>query len=493
LSSDEIMDALDANEDGDAIFFIRLHQGRFAYDHSGGCWHVFRDHHWHEDTTDQTVAALQNVIELYGVEAEKQAKCRLEAEKAGQKEQAGQHETLEEALLKRIRQLQGLKRKMDVLRLAAIDWSAQGRPSLALTGEEWDRHPMLLGCSNGVIDLTSGEHRPGRPTDYIKTFAPTPWLGLDAPAPLWAKFLAEIFAGDQEIISYIQRLLGYGITGRTTELIFPIFHGPHGRNGKGTLLETLRHVLGDFAAPIEAEMLLLQNHPRQSGAPASDIMALRGKRLVWASETGDGRRLDVGKVKWVTGGDTMTGRAPYGRRQVNFPPTHKVILLTNHKPHAPANDDALWVRLHLIPFNVSFVDNPTKPNERPRNPSLPEDLKGEASGILGWLVQGSLLWQKEGLRPPKTVLTATESYRKDEDLVGNFLSECCIEDENAEAPAGKLYTAYQKWCTEMGHKPMSGTKFGIDMKERFDSYGDRRGIFYMGLGLRERDFTEEGD
>lgn len=485
LSSDEILDALDANEDGDATLFIELNQGRFAYDHSGGCWYVFRDHHWHEDITGQAVAALQDVIDLYGMEAKRQAECRLEAEKAGQKEQAGQHETFEEALLKRIRHLQGLKRKMDVLKLAGTDWSAQGRPSLALTGEEWDRHPMLLGCSNGVIDLTSGEHRQGRPTDYIKMFAPTPWLGLDAPATAWERFLQEIFAGNQELIDYIQRLLGYGITGRITELIFPIFHGPHGRNGKGTLLETVRHVLGELAVPIEAEMLLVQKHPRHSGAPTSDIMALRGRRLVWASETGDGRRLDVGKGKWLTGGDTMTGRAPYGKRQVTFPPTHKVILLTNHKPHAPANDDALWARLHLIPFTLSFVDNPTKPNERPRNPSLPEDLKSEAPRILGWLVRGCLEWQKEGLNPPQTVLTATEDYRADEDLIGNFFSDCCVVEKNAEVPAGKLYEAYQKWCTEMGHKPMSGTKFGKDMKDRLDFYDDRRGIFYIGLGLRE--------
>ena len=329
--------------------------------------------------------------------------------------------------------------------------------------------------------------------DYIKTFAPTPWLGLDAPAHLWVRFLQEIFDGDEQLVGYIQRLLGYAITGRTTELIFPIFHGPHGRNGKGTLLETVRHVLGELATPIEAEMLLVQNHHRQSGAPTSDIMALRGRRLVWASETGDGRHLDAGKGKWFTGGDTMTGRAPYGKRQVNFPPKHKVILLTNHKPHAPANDDALWARLHLIPFTLSFVDNPTKPNERQRNPSLPEDLKREAPGILAWLVRGCLEWQKEGLNPPQTVLTATEDYRTDEDLIGNFLSERCTFEKNAEVPAGKLYEAYQKWCAEMGHRPMSGTKFGLDLKERIDSYSDRRGTFYIGLKLRERDFTEEED
>jgi putative DNA primase/helicase len=240
-------------------------------------------------------------------------------------------------------------------------------------------------------------------------------------------------------------------------------------------------------------MLLLQSHGRQSGAPASDIMALRGRRLVWASETGEGRYLDAGKLKWLTGGDTLTGRVPYGKRQDTFSPTHTVILLTNHRPHAAASDHALWARIHLIPFSQSFVDDPTKPNEHKRDPSLLEKLAREASGILAWLVRGCLLWQKEGLRPPKAVLAATESYRMDEDLIGNFLSECCIVGENAETPAGKLYKAYQQWCAQMGHKSVSGTKFGMNLKDRFDSYEDRRGTFYRGLGLLVGDCSGEGD
>ena len=139
-----------------------------------------------------------------------------------------------------------------------------------------------------------------------------------------------------------------------------------------------------------------------------------------------------------------------------------MILLTNHKPHAPASDDALWARLHLIPFSQSFIDDPTKPNEHKRDPSLLEKLAREASGILAWFVRGCLLWQKEGLKPPKTVLTASADYRREEDLIGHFLSDCCVVEKNAEVPAGKLYTAYQRWCTKMGHKPMSGTKFGIE-------------------------------
>jgi putative DNA primase/helicase len=487
ISTKKVLEALDSNEDGDAALFVEEHQGHLAYDHSSGSWYVYDGHHWHEDTTDKALALVQRVIDRYAAEAEQQSKLRVAAERVGDKALATDHEEWEAKALKRIRALQSLNRKTAVLKLAAADWSAQDRPSLALTGQEWDKNPMLLGCANGVIDLRSGKLRSGVPEDYVRTYAPTEWQGLHAPAPEWDKFLTDIFNRDEPLIAYIQRLVGYASTGSTCDHAYPILYGPHGRNGKGTLLETLGYVLGPLAGPIEAEMLLIHGFDRHSGGPTSDIMALRGKRLVWASETGEGRHFNVGKTKWLTGGDTLTGRAPYGKRQVSFRPTHKMFLLTNDKPHASATDDALWARLHLIPFTLSFVDNPTKPNERKRDASLPEKLKGEASAILAWLVRGCLEWQTQGLNPPEVVRMATEEYRKDEDLMGLFLSECCTFDKNAEVPAGKLYEAYQRWCAEMGHKPVSGTKFGKIMKERFDSYPDRRGVFYIGLGLRAQE------
>ena len=207
---------------------------------------------------------------------------RLQAEKAKQTGKAARHESNVKELFKRTRALQSAKRRENVLKLASVDWSGQGYKSLAITGNEWDADPMVLGCKNGVINLITGELRPGKPEDYIKTIAPTEWKGIDEPAPTWERFLKEIFNNNTKSIDYIQRLFGYAITGKVTEHRFPILFGS-GRNGKGTLLETMSYLLGYLAGPVESELLLDQYRAKQSGGPTSDIMALRGKRLVWAS------------------------------------------------------------------------------------------------------------------------------------------------------------------------------------------------------------------
>jgi putative DNA primase/helicase len=343
--------------------------------------------------------------------------------------------------------------------------SADGDNSLGIIGDEWDQHPMWLPCVNGIIDLKTSELFEGKPEHYMRTICPMEWQGLDCRAHRWEQFLREIFNEDQELTNYLQRLLGYSLTGKTTEHIYPIAWGD-GRNGKGTLFETLQFVLGDFAGPVEPEMVLQQSYARKSGSASSDIMFLRGKRLVWASEVSEGRRLDTGKLKWLTGGDTLTGRVPYGKRQVSFRPTHKLFLLTNHKPHAPASDFALWQRIHLIPFTQAFVTEPKV-----------------ASGILAWLVRGCLEWQKQGLKPAEVVKTATEEYRKDEDIISHFISDRCSLGGHTQAKAGELYSAYSEWCKDMGHRAMSGTRFGREMGKRFDSHSDSRGKYYLGIEI----------
>ncbi len=477
LSSDAIIKALNSNEDGDARLYIELHRYRFCYDHAAGRWYKFTNHFWEEDVLDEATGSIEKVINLYGEEAQRQAWNRVKTEKAGQKNDAKKHEVIEAALLKRIRALQTKGRKENILFLART-----GPASLGVTGQEWDRDPWLLGCLNGVIDLQTGEHRPGRPDDFIKTVAPTEWKGLNEPAPSWEKFLTEIFVGGGDLIDYLQRLFGYCITGRVTEHISPILWGK-GRNGKGTLLETLGHVLGPYTGQIEAELILKQKFSKPSGGPSSDIMTLRGKRLVWVSETDEGRRLNTGKLKWLSGGDTLTGREVYGKRQTSFKPTHKLFLLTNHKPHANADDYALWKRISLIPFNLSFVSEPTLINERLADPTLPDRLKSVASGILAWLVRGCLDWQAEGLTPPQRVKAATEEYKQEEDTIRVFINECCQTGASLEVRAGNLYSCFKKWCEDTGIKPINGTVFGNQIKERFDSYPRRNRVFYVGLDI----------
>lgn len=478
MPSAAILEALAANEDGDARLYVDLHRGRLVYDMAAGRWFTYTGHTWQKDTLNEAARAVDAAIDLYGQEAKRQAWLRVGAEKAGRTAEAKKHREKEDALLKRIRTLQTVARKENVLTLAHT-----GAASLAITGlVEWDRDPWLFGCPNGAIDLRTGELRPGVPEDYIRLVTTVFYSGLITPAPVWEKFLWDIFNGDVELIDFMQRLFGYCMTATATEHKAPILFG-QGRNGKSTLVEAVRFIFGDYAGTIESEMLLQQKYGRHSGGPSPDIMALRGKRFVVCSETESGRHFNVSRLKWLCGGDTLIGREVYGKELVTFAPTHTLILSTNNKPHASADDYAFWKRALLIPFTLSFVDEPHEPHERKADPGLLDKLKAEASGVLAWCVRGCLEWQRKGLLPPESVKAATAEYQEEEDLIKHFLDDRCLLGADLSVRAGRLYKDYKSWCEEMGHKPMSGTNFGTRIKRRFDHVKDRSGAFYFGLDL----------
>jgi len=478
FSSKEILDALARNEDGDAALFIRLQQGRLVYDHAAAEWYTWAGHHWKLDKTEQALAGVSDIADIYVSEMGRQAWVRAGAEKAGQTKAADMAKNFETSLARRVRDLRTIRRKRAVLHLARA-----GSNTLGITGEEWDRNPWLLGVTNGVINLKTGQFRPGTPEDFIKTAAPTKWEGLDAPAPTWERLLSDIFGNTQDLISFMQRLLGYGITGRSDHHIFIILHG-EGRNGKGTLLETIRTVLGEYAMKTESELLLQQKLARNASAPNSAILSLQGRRIVWASETSDGERLSAGRLKELVGGDTLSGRPVFGKHHIQFTPSHLLLLITNSKPKAPAGDYALWQRVHLVPFQYAFVDNPTASNERKADIYLGDKLKAEASGVLSWLVRGCLIWQREGLNPPDIVRAATEDYRKDEDILGHFIDERCVLGDSFTVRAQIFYEEYRTWASENGLGEFSGVRFGKDMKERFHPDSDNKGNFYIGVGVK---------
>ena len=371
ISESDLWKAVTSGEDGDAWLLAHIHRGQLVHDHAAGRWFEWLGHYWAEDLSEETIGRIDAVVDAYSEGASRAAWARLKAEKAGNKKKAYEAKEREDAYLGRIGKLQFLHRKRSVLTLAAA-----GKRSLGITGDEWDRDPWLLACPNGTIDLQTGKLRSGRQEDFLKTACPTMWMDLETKVPVWEPFLEDIFQGDHELIAYVQRLLGYSITGLSNQHAFFVLWGK-GRNGKGTLLQTLADVLGPLAGPVKSEMLLEQRNSRSSAAPDSDIMGLRGKRLVWASESGEGRKLDAGKIKWLVGGDTLVGRPPYGRREISFDPTHTLFLLTNHKPKADPTDYALWQRIHLIPFTLSFVDEPHHENERQRDPYLADPLRAE--------------------------------------------------------------------------------------------------------------------
>ena len=473
-----VLKALEDNEVGDGRLFKEHYRDKFCYDHSEGQWYRFNGNFWEEDIVNEAFAAVDKVVELYEQEVQRQVKIRIKAVKSKNTAKAQNAEAKEKELLNRMKFLQTENRSMHVLAFAAAGLDGLGRD-----GSKWDADPMVLGCKNGVIDLKTGMLREGQPDDYIRTASPTEWQGIDTPAPLWREFLLEVFDKDQDTVDFLQRVLGYAITGKATEHILPILCG-HGRNGKGTLLETIGHVLGALAGPLQSEMLLEQSFSRSSNSPSPDIMSLQGLRVAWASETNDGRSLNSGKVKWLVGGDTLVGRRPHAKKEVKFKPSHTLFLLTNHKPHAQADDYALWHRIYLIQFKLSFVDKPKKKFEKQRAPDLQEKLMKEAPGILSWLVQGSLKWQKQGLCPPAAIEKATAEYRSEEDILGHFIEDCCESDQSAKIQHKELYEAYKKWCIDAGHRQMSRKKFGFQMGERFEKE-KRRYVNYVGVKLSD--------
>jgi putative DNA primase/helicase len=503
---DQVLECLRREEAGDAQLFTHLFRGRYVYDHSEKAWYAWQGHTWKPDETNQVVNMVSGPLAAIYLEtsaalseqAAEEARA-LQAHGGGLSEEdeatarAKKHlawlKSTTGALIQRAQDLRRRHRIQNVLALA----SAQ--PPLSITADRWDTDPWLLGTPDGVLDLRNGMLSPGEPEDYIRTTIPTRWRGFDAPAPRFEQFLEEIFAdrsaGERaELLGFVQRALGYGITGHTQEHVFLMFYGEEGRNGKDTLMSLLQHVLGPISGPVSNDILIASGKLAAPGSAKSHLCSLQGKRIAWASETDKGARFDVGQVMYLTGGGAISARQLYGR-DYTFAPSHLLILLTNHKPHADASDAAFWDRLCPIIFTLRFVDRPSQPNERKRDTSLGQALKQEASGILAWLVRGCLQWQQLGLAIPECVVQARQAYRGEEDTLQDFLQECCVQAPQARARAGKLYERYKTWTSENNLRALNGRAFGLEMKKRFTWLEDKRGIFYQGLSIIVDEETAE--
>lgn len=482
ISSRFVLDCLHANELGDGMLYAALHKDRFIHNKSSGEWYAWAGHYWERDVVGRSLAAVEAVAERYLKEAHGLVDRINAATKQKKDSEAKGLQALQKKLYGRIKRLRTETGARHCYHYAQTNT----QNALYVKGDEFDIKPWLIACQNGIIDLRTGAIRPGRPDDYISMACPVEFRGLDEPAPPWEQALCEIFGNDTELISYVQRFLGYAITGLNIEHVFPVWWG-QGRNGKGTIIETISHILGPMAAPIQAEMLLDQWRAKSSVGPSPDIMALRGLRLAFASESDQNRRLSPSRVKWLTGADTLVGRNPYDKYEIQFTPTHTLILLTNEKPNTPADDFALWERLNLVPFRVAFVERePAAKGEQPADKELPQKLRAEAPGILAWLVRGCLEWQRIGMAPPVAVIEATKQYRREEDLLGDFIDECCVQEPYAQISAASLYGAFAVWFEEnISKKVISQKKFGNMMTKRFKR--QKRGTYiYYGIALLER-------
>ena len=494
------LDCLHDEEEGDARLYAHLFWGKCIYDHTEGMWYEWRGHFWERDECKHSLLLASGPLASVYLDASAQL-----AEEVAQMEKHLDPDLLKgmdtsqeryqwlriitSELIGRAKALKKLKRAQAVLTYA--------QAYLRITSREWDNRPWLLACTNGVLDLRTGDLHPGQPDDYLRTAIPTEWMGMESPCPRWEQFLQEIFEDKSEqeraeLIVFLQRLLGYGITGSTMHHIFSILYGEEGRNGKDTLVDTLKDVLGPLVGAVSNDLFVAQDKFRVGGAPTPHLCDLQGKRLVWGSETRQGDKLNIAQIKLLSGGGDISARQLHGR-QYTFTPTHKLLLMTNYKPHADARDKAFWSRACLIEFGIRFVEHPQASNERKADPHLKEKLKQERNGILGWLVKGCLAWQKRGLVVPSFILLATEKYRDEEDRILQFLIECCFIHPDASIKASVLYSTYKIWCEDNQFgRGMNATLFGHEMSRRFEKKTTKTGRIYKGIGLRTAGESGEG-
>ena len=337
--------------------------------------------------------------------------------------------------------------------------SAQAIEGIPIQPEDMDRDVWLLNVLNGTIDLRIGTLRPHAREDYI-----TRCLDVDydpkAVCPVWERFVYEAFGGNAETIAFVQRAIGYSLTGRIIEHVLIVLYGL-GSNGKTTLIDALHYLLGpSYAKHTPTDLLLArrgEHHP-------TELATLHGARLVTAAETGEGRRLAESLVKQLTGGDPVTAR----RMREDFwqyRPEFKLWLATNHKPQIRGTDHAIWRRIRLIPFDVTFHAPETGKTPQ-QDPTLSARLRAELPGILAWAVRGCLAWHCQGLKTPQAIRDATEGYRAEMDVFAAFVEDCCVFDKRAETGARELYRAYTRWCEGSGEHAESQTSFGTRLRER---------------------------
>ena len=394
-------------------------------------------------------------------------------------------ETIKQKIAAAQRQLNWAIKSEAVPRIAAMLRLAQSE--LAVTPGQFDGNPMLLTCPNGTIDLESGRLREHRRQDFITKLCPTPF-DQAAQCPQWTQFLSSIFP--PKVAGYMKRFLGDCATGDIREQIFTCLWGD-GSNGKSVLLETMQFVLGEDYAGKAPDGLLMARDGEQH---PTEVASLFGKRLVVATETKEGARLNESRVKALTGGDKITARRM--REDFwEFHPTHKLIVCSNHKPKITGQDHGIWRRVRLIPFLVRFWDADTAPKHgEDRDPKFRADklllgkLKAEAPGILAWLVEGCLEWQRDGLRPPAEIGAATEKYRAEEDVVQQFVEEFCdlANDPEMKIRASELYSAFRKWAESSGERTGHGQKAFTQRIEQLTEFPVKRnnGSWYCGIRLR---------
>jgi putative DNA primase/helicase len=355
--------------------------------------------------------------------------------------------------------------------MSAVERIVRTEPRHSATVEEWDANPWLLNTPGGIIDLKRGgmgPHRRDRRMTKVTTATPK------GESPEWANFLENVTGGDQELQLYLQRVVGYCLTGDISTHALFFLYGT-GANGKSVFVNVISTILGDYAANAPMDTFMETRSDRHP----TDLAGLRGARFVSATETEQGRRWNESKIKAITGGDLVTARLMH-QDFFTYTPQFKLLIAGNHKPAIRNIDEAMRRRMHLIPFTI------TVPPEK-RDPLLTEKLLSERDGILAWAIQGCLLWQQIGLKQPLLVASATDEYFEAEDATGRWIDERCNLGAQFKDPTGTLFTDWKQWAEINGEFAGSQRRFSdVLITRRFEKWRNPMGARgFVGIALKQ--------
>ncbi|MBO1323593.1 hypothetical protein K2X14_00290 [Acetobacter sp. TBRC 12305] len=422
-------------EHGMAAAFTERYRDALRYDHKVGRWFLWTGTHWEEDSKSRAFSYARELV----AEANRNSEFK------------------EQAITGKASFCGGVER------------FARADPAHAVMPEDWDRDPYLLATPGGTVNLRTGDLLPADPAAMMTRL--TAVAPERAPCPRWEQFLHETTNGDAELIGFLKRWCGYCLTGDTREHALLFGYGPGG-NGKSVFLNTVSRIMGNYATVAAMDTFTASQGDRHP----TDLAMLRGARLVTASETEEGRAWAESRIKQMTGGDAITAR--FMRQDFfTFQPQFKLTIVGNHKPVLKNVDDAARRRFNIVPFI-----------HKPRNPDreLEDRLQEEWPGILHWMIQGCLEWQREGMPRPTVVQEATAEYFEAQDTFGQWLTERCILDPSLETKPNMLLKDFQEWCRSNG-EPESDNKRMRGMLERTNGvrYIKTRGVRAVrGIGLK---------
>lgn len=386
-----------------------------------------------------------------------------------------QDEEIQENLLKWANRTASSKGKENMIK------ECQHLEGIPASPDDFDAFPDYLNCQNGIINLRNGELMPHDSNFMMSKITLSEYDDTDKKPELWLSFLNDVTNGDKELQDYIQKCIGYSISGSNREQCAYFLYGM-GNNGKSTFLDTISDLLGGYSSNAQPETIMMKKFGGDSAN--SDIARLKSARFVTCEEPTEGVRLNEGLLKQLTGGSKVTCRFLYGD-EFEYTPEFKIWVATNHKPVIRGTDVGIWRRIKLIPFEVNIPKEKVDKNMKWK-------LRKEFPQIMHWAVEGCIKWQKEGITEPSCVMDAVKEYKNEMDLLAGFIEQCIVIDYDCEDKimSSDLFRIYSKWARENNEYEMSSKKFFTEVGKRLPDKGrNSSGIFY--LHIRMTDYAIE--